>query len=155
MPVLPRLLAAAGLALAFGLVLSACGSTIALAPGLTARMDAAGAKLDTATALGLINHLRTTRGAPELANDPALEAAAQEAANAYARSGKSPAKPDGASAILTSAGYVTFAETFSGWRSSTGDTNALSDSRMHRAGLAVTWSGSSEFGSYWVLLLAE
>ena len=87
--------------------------------------------------------------------DAALEAKAKQAAKAYASNGKSPARPDGADAILTSAGYVTFAETFSGWRSSSNDTSALSNPAMTRAGLAVVWSGSSEFGSYWVLLMSK
>lgn len=141
-------------AIAFGLALAACAPTGGLAPGLVARMDAPGAHLDTETALGLINHLRLSRGEPALARDPALETAAQEAANAYAANGRSPKKPDGAAAILTSAGYMTFAETFSGWRASEADTRALSDPGMHRAGLAVSADNASQFGAYWVLLTA-
>ncbi len=145
------------LAFAFVLLLvpalAACGPTIGLAPGLTARMDAPGAKLDTMAALGLINQLRHAHDAPALVIDPELVAKADEAAKAYSASAKSPARPDGADAILTSAGYVTIAETFSGWRGSAKDTAALSDPKMKRVGLAMVWSGSSEFGSYWVLLL--
>ena len=141
-------------ALLLMLTLAACGPTGGLAPGLVARMDAAGARLDTAAALGMINHLRSSRGVPALVSDPALDAAAQQAADAYAASAKSPPKPDAAGVILTSAGYLTFAETFSGWRGSEKDTATLADPAMRRAGLAVKWSGSSEFGSYWVLLLA-
>lgn len=135
--------------------LVACGPTIGLAPGLTARMDAPGAKLDTAAALGLVNQLRHAHKAPALVIDAELATKAAEAAKAYAASAKSPVRPDGAEVILTSAGYVTFAETFSGWRGSTSDTTALSNPQMTRAGLAVVWSGSSEFGSYWVLLLGK
>ena len=134
--------------------LSACSPSGGLAPGLVARVDATGAKLDAAVALGLINDLRQSRGVAPLVRDAALEAKAQAAADAYARSGKSPKAPDGAERILTSAGYLTFAETFSGWRGAQKDTEALSDGAMRRAGLAVTWDGNSGFGSYWVLLLA-
>ena len=154
MPALPRFSAfAAVLLVALGL--AACSPSGGLAPGLVARVDATGAKLDTAAALGLINDLRRARGVPVLVRDAALEQQAQEAASAYARSGRSPNKPDGTARILTSAGYLTFAETFSGWRGSGSDTDALADPDMRRAGLAVTWNGNAEFGSYWVLLLAE
>ncbi len=151
-PVLARL--AVVIAVLFALGLAACSPTIGLDPALTARMDAPGAHLDTRVALSMVNHLRQSRGAAALVNDPALEAAAQQAARAYAASGKSPNKPDAAGAVLTSAGYLSFAETFSGWRASDKDTAALSDSGMHRAGLAVSWNGNTEFGSYWVLLMA-
>ena len=154
MPALIRPLAFA-LAIALVPALAACGPTIGLAPGLTARMDAPGAQLDTKAALGLVNQLRHAQKAPALTIDAELEAKAKQAAKAYSSNGKSPARPDGADAILTSAGYVTFAETFSGWRSSSNDTTALSDPAMTRAGLAVVWSGSSEFGSYWVLLMGK
>ncbi|MBU1174092.1 MAG: hypothetical protein KKH72_01730 [Alphaproteobacteria bacterium] len=154
MPSLPRLAVLAA-ASALVLLLAACGPTIGLAPGLTARMDAAGARLDTVAAFGLINHLRRSRGAPELQSDAALESAASQAARSYAATGKSPAAPDGAGAILTSAGYLSFAETFSGWRGSEKNTAALADPSMRRAGLAVAYDGKSEFGAHWVLLQAE
>ena len=154
MPALPRFSAIAAV-LFIALGLAACSPSGGLAPGLVARVDATGARLDTAVALGLVNDLRRSRGVPVLARDAALEQKAQEAANTYARTGKSPNRPDGAARILTSAGYLTFAETFSGWRGSGTDTDALADPGMRRAGLAVTWDGNAEFGSYWVLLLAE
>lgn len=141
-------------AVAIGLSLAACAPTGGLAPGLVARMDATGAKLDAEAALGLINHLRTSRSAPVLVHDPALEAAAAQAAKAYAANGRSPKRPDTAGAILTSAGYLTFAETFSGWRASEVDTKALAEPEMRRAGLAVRADSASEFGTYWVLLMA-
>ena len=154
MPALPAFRFLPVLAALFALTLAACSSGGGLAPGLVARMDATGAKLDAEAAFGLINHLRTSRGAPALTRDPALEAAAQAAANAYAANGRSPKKPDAAGAIMTSAGYLNFAETFSGWRGSEADTKTLADPDMRRAGLAVSASGSSEFGTYWVLLIA-
>ncbi len=137
-----------------GLSLAGCGPTIGLAPGLVARMDVAGARLDVDTALGLVNHLRSDRGAPALVRDAGLEAAAQKAADAYAAQARSPQRPAPAKAFLTSAGYVSFAETFSGWRASTDDTRTLSDPDMRRAGLAVSTDSATEFGTYWVLLLA-
>lgn len=152
MPALSRLFALLA-AIAFSLILSACSTGGTLSPGLTARMDAPGARLDAVTALGLVNHLRSSRGAQPLTLDANLSATAQQAADIYSDTNRSPKSPDGA-AIMTSAGYVTFAETFSGWRGSAQDAEALSDPAMRRAGLAVTWDGGSEYGAYWVLLMA-
>ena len=144
------LIAAVSLAIA----LAGCSSSGGLAPGLVARVDATGAKLDTEAALSLINHLRASQGAPALVRDTTLEQNAQTIAADYARTGASPKAPEGVPVILTSAGYLTFAETFSGWRGSQKNTATLSDPNLKRAGLAVTWAPSAEYGSYWVLLLA-
>ncbi len=153
MPVLSRMLPAALFAVLLALILAGCGST-GLAPGLTARMDAPGARLDTEVAIGLINHLRLSLGAPALDRDTGLETMAQQAANAYAASNQPPNKPDGAGVLLTSAGYSIFAETFSGWRGSQANTEVLADPDLRRAGLAVSVNDTSESGTYWVLLLA-
>lgn len=153
LPRFPRLGILVAALLVVGIV--ACAPTVGLAPGLVARMDAPGAKLDAGLALGLINDLRSRSGAPALTHDPALEAAAKEAALAYAGSGRSPRRPDAAAMMMTSAGYVTFAETFSGWRGSSTDTRTLSDPALTRAGLAVANDGNTEFGTYWVLLAAR
>lgn len=145
-----RLAALAALVIALGL--AACAPTVGLSPGLVARMDVAGARLDADAALGLVNDLRARSGAPALVRDAALEAAAAEVARAYAASGRSPARPGAAETMMTSAGYVTFAETFSGWRGSKSDVATLTDAKLTRAGLAVTHAGDSEFGTFWVLL---
>lgn len=138
-------------ALIFGL--AACAPTIGLAPGLSARMDAPGARLDQTAALSLINSLRAARGVAPATASIALAGKAQTLANQYAGSGKAPKKPEGAKAIRFSAGYTSFAETFSGWRASSTETAALVDPAMTQIGIGVTYNANSTYGTHWVLLL--
>ncbi len=136
------------------LLVSSCASG-ALSPGLTARMDQGGANLDRAEAINLINQYRATRGAVPLAIDPSLNASAQELAAGYAASSNRPTKPDGTILQMQlSAGYSTFADTFSGWRGRTSDAAAIADSSATRVGIGVAYSPNSTFGVHWVLLLA-
>jgi uncharacterized protein YkwD len=146
---LPRAAAIAVLTLG----LAACASGGALSPGLAARMDRPGAQLDRGEALGIVNQYRATAGAPALADDPNLDAQAQALATSYMQTGKQPAKPAGARGVRYSAGYFTFAETFSGWRNSPADAPALSDAGATRAGVAVVYDANSPYGTYWVILL--
>ena len=151
----PRVLLAA--ALMGATLVAGCSSTGGsgggggLAPGLVAPMDQPGARLDEAAAFGILNQYRATRGVPAFTADPALTAQAQQLAQAYAASGTPPAVPPGLGSRF-SAGYTTFAETFSGWRSSPADAQALAAGQ--RAGLAVLYDPGSEYGTYWVLLTA-
>jgi len=88
-------------------------------------------------------------------SDPALDATAQSLAGAYASAGSAPGKPDGVVAMRLSAGYGTFAETFSGWRNSPADAAVLSTRPAQRAGLAAVYNPSSNYGVYWVLVLDD
>ena len=133
--------------------LAACSSAGGLSPGLSQRMDMPGAQLNRADALGIVNQYRSSTGGSALADDPALDAQAQTLAAQYMSSGKQPAKPAGAIDIRYSAGYFTFAETFSGWRNSPADAAALTNRSATRAGVAVVSSGNSAYGVYWVLIL--
>lgn len=142
------------IALGAALMLSACTGTAGLTPALTARMDQSGAQLDRAAAIGIINQYRATRGSAPLVADAELNAAAQTLAAQYASAGKTPGKPDNAAVILTSAGYATLADTFSGWRNSGKDADTLADANHTRAGIGVIYSANSNFGVYWVMLLA-
>jgi hypothetical protein len=126
----------------------------ALPAGLTAGMDAPGASLDRATAIAVLNQYRATTGAAQLSEDAALDTQAQTLAAAYARTGKAPALPGGLLGLRASAGYVNFAETFSGWRNSPADAAVLGNPSAHRAGLAVTYDPNSTYGVYWILVLA-
>lgn len=134
--------------------LAGCSGPSTLPVGLTARMDTPGASLDTAEALNIINQLRSSRGAPALRLDENLNAEARTLAGRYAGSGTAPKKPDNADAILVSAGYANFAETFSGWRSRETNVAELTDSAYSRVGLGVVYSANSTYGVHWVLLLA-
>ena len=53
-----------------------------------------------------------------------------------------------------SAGYATFAETFSGWRNSPADAVALK-ATAGKAGIAMAYNGSSTYGVHWVLVLDD
>ena len=82
-------------------------------------------------------------------------ALAQDLVAGYAQSGKAPALPAGAVALRVSAGYATFAETFSGWRNSPPDAAAIATKAAARAGLGVTYDADSTYGVYWVLVLDD
>ncbi|WP_404401580.1 CAP domain-containing protein [Pelagibacterium halotolerans] len=138
--------------------LAACspgGATIGLPQGLTAAIDQPGAQMDRAAALNIVNQYRTIRGVPALAGDATLDAQARQVAEAYARSGTPPATPAGVTVMRLSAGYLNFAETFSGWRSSPADANALATPSAGRAGFAVVYDPNSAYGAHWVVLLAS
>ena len=150
-------LACLGLAAGLLAALGACGPGpgTGLAPGLTACMDVAGARLDRGEALRLGNAYRTTTGAGALTPDPSLEATADRLASQYAGTGTAPALPGGVSAMRVSAGYSSFAETFSGWRNSSADAAAMARPGARRAGIGVAYAANSGYGIYWVLLLAD
>jgi len=135
------------------LVLAACSTGGGLAPGLTQRMDSSTAQLNTADALGIINHYRATVGAGPLAEDPALSATAGQMARNYAKTGRQAPKPEGTAEIRYSAGYATFAETFSGWRNSGQQSLVMSGTGVTRAGIAVVYEENSPYGVYWVVIV--
>lgn len=147
------LLMAGGLAVA----LAACsaGDGAGLSAGLVQRMDAPGASLNRAEALGIVNHFRTASGVSQLAPDASLDATAQSLATSYARSGNAPRRPDGVVGMRSSAGYANFAETFSGWRNSPADAAVLTERQATRAGIGVAYDPNSTYGVYWVLLLDD
>ena len=142
---------------ALALALAACsmGGGQQLSSGLSARMDQPGASLSRVEALFLLNDFRRSQGASDIRGDAVLDATAQSLATSYARSGTPPAAPTGIRAIRFSAGYATFAETFSGWRNVPSDAAVLADPGSRRAGLAVAYEPNSTNGVHWVLLLAE
>jgi len=158
-PLRPALLPTAALALA--IAVSACsmvgtggGGNIALAPGLSARMDQPGARLDSAQAIDMINAYRATQGRPALTADAGLDGTAQALASQYASSGTPPTTPQELAGMKLSAGYGSFAETFSGWRNNPADAAGLLTTAS-KAGIAVAFNGSSTYGTYWVLVLAQ
>lgn len=143
-------------AAALALVLAACSMGGGqLSSGLSARMDQPGASLSRVEALFLINDYRRSQGAADIRGDAVLDATAQSLATAYSKSGTPPAAPAGIRAIRFSAGYATFAETFSGWRNVPTDAAVLADPGARRAGLAVAYEANSINGVHWVMLLAE
>lgn len=139
----------------FATLLGAC-STSALPTGLTDRMDHTGAVLDRAEALRLVNQYRAARGVPALQSDAGLDAQAHALATQYASNSTPPSNPDANIIHMRlSAGYANFAETFSGWRSSSPDADAIADPNATTAGLGVAYSPNSAYGVHWVLLLGN
>lgn len=151
---MPHALARTLLPMLLTIGLAACSSGGALSPGLAARMDIPGAQLNRVDALGIVNTYRQTSGAGALTEDAGLDATAQQLASQYASTGKQPGKPQGVLQIRYSAGYFTFAETFSGWRNSAADAPALTDRSATRAGIAAVYDKNSAYGVYWVIVLA-
>ena len=149
-------------ALAAGLTLAACSmgggggatSSIALAPGLSARMDQPGASLDRAQAISIINAYRATQGIAPLTPDAGLDGTAQVLANQYAQTGTPPKTPQDLRGMKLSAGYATFAETFSGWRNNPADAAGLKTTAT-KAGVAMAYNGTSSYGVHWVLVLGN
>jgi len=142
-------------------VLAACSSfgggataPAALAPALSARMDQPNARLDSQQAIGLINAYRATRNVPPLTTDSGLNATAQALASQYAQTGTAPTKPQALVQMKLSAGYATFAETFSGWRNNAADAVGLA-APASKAGVAVVYNPASSYGVYWVLVLGN
>lgn len=155
-------LATAALSLAAVMVVAGCSSfggggsasPAALSPGLSARMDQPNAVLDTQQAIGLINAYRASRNLPSLTVDAGLNGSAQALANQYAQTNVAPGKPQALVQMKLSAGYATFAETFSGWRNNPADAVGL-EAQATKAGVGVAFNPSSSYGIYWVLVLGN
>ncbi|KQN72821.1 CAP domain-containing protein [Devosia sp. BK] len=163
MKITPIRLLALGSAVAATMAIAGCSmmgmgggasSPAGLSAGLTASMDQPGARLDKAQAIALINSYRATVGAPALVADASLDGTAQALANQYAQTNTAPATPQGMSVMKLSAGYSTFANTFSGWRNSPADAAGLA-ARGSKAGIGVAYSAASSYGVHWVLLIAN
>ncbi|MBD8064504.1 CAP domain-containing protein [Devosia sp. PTR5] len=155
----PLKLAAFGLLSLSAVTLAACSmggpaSPAGLHPGLSAPMDQPGARLDSVQAVGLINAYRATNGVAPLQVDDGLNGTAQALANQYAQTGTAPSKPQALNQMKLSAGYQTFAETFSGWRNNPADAAGLL-AQAGKAGIAVASNPSSAYGVYWVLVIGN
>ncbi|MET3899270.1 uncharacterized protein YkwD [Devosia sp. UYZn731] len=148
------------LAIALATTLAACSmggsggnTSMALASGLSARMDQPNTSLDRAQAVGMVNAYRATQGLPALAPDSGLDGTAQALVNQYASTGVAPKTPGGVTMKL-SAGYATFAETFSGWRNNPADAAGMT-ANATKAGVAAAFNADSSYGVYWVLVLGN
>ncbi|MGJ8528912.1 CAP domain-containing protein [Maritalea sp.] len=147
----------------FALLLPLAGCVAATSPlpvGLTASMAKPGAQLDRQEAIGLINQYRAANNLPSLTLTPDLNNVATMSSALYAKDGNNNgaaaliAQKSNASALF-SAGYSNFAETFSGWRSSSRDAKTLLTPKAKQAGLAVNYSQNSNFGTHWVLVVQD
>lgn len=150
---------AAAIIVSSAAVIAACsmgggGAGLALAPGLTARMDQPGAQLDRGQALSIVNAYRATNGLPALVADAALDGTAQVLANQYAQTNTPPKTPQDLTVMKLSAGYSTFAETFSGWRNNPADAAGLR-ANATKAGIGMAFNPTSAYGVHWVVILDD
>jgi uncharacterized protein YkwD len=129
-------------------------SPAALSPGLSARMDQPNARLDSVQAIDLVNAYRATRNMPPLVADAGLNGTAQALASQYAQTNVAPTKPQALAQMKLSAGYASFAETFSGWRNNAADAVGLT-AQGSKAGVAVAYNPTSSYGVYWVLVIGD
>ena len=110
-------------------------------------------QLNKAEAIGIINSYRATVGVGPLVEDPSLSVTAEQMARSYAKTGRQAPKPEGTAEVRYSAGYATFAETFSGWRNSDQKSLVMSGTTVTRAGIAVVYEENSPYGVYWVVIV--
>jgi len=155
MSALAKILVAGGVAMALAACSFGGGGGQPLSPGLTQPMNQPGAQLNRVEALFLLNDYRRAQGSADVRGDTVLDATAQTLATNYAKTGAQPTLPGGAVVMRLSAGYATFAETFSGWRNAPADAAALVTPTAKRAGLGVAYDPNSSMGVYWVLVLAN
>jgi uncharacterized protein YkwD len=112
----------------------------------------------------MISAYRLRAGQSALVLDPALGAAAAQAAGRMAAADK-PASADALKAELAgrgltgtqvnvSAGYRNLAEAFSGWRDSPQHDKVMKAPGVTRIGIATAYAPGSKYQVYWTLILA-
>jgi uncharacterized protein YkwD len=154
------------------LTLAACSNSpvpVATTPRFYDRLDQPGRKLDLPSSLGMINLYRANNGQPPLATDASLQRLAEAAAARMASENRVLTEADltlpaafAANGIKAtsystnlSAGYRTFAETFSGWREAKQQNAHMLMPGPRRAGLAAAWRPGSKYEIFWVLIVAD
>lgn len=159
-------------ALIAALATAACSATpvpVEAPPKFYQRLDAAGRSLDLPSSFAMINLYRSNAGQPPLQPDPALQRLAEAAAARMAAENRVLTEADltlpaafategiKARSFTTnlSAGYRTFAETFSGWREAKLQNAHMLSPGPRRAGLATAWRPGSKYEVFWVLIVAE
>ncbi|MBB5755273.1 CAP domain-containing protein [Prosthecomicrobium pneumaticum] len=141
------------------------------APTFYERLDAASVTVDPAAAASMITGYRANKGLTAVTVDPALNALAQEQANAMARADKVDHTIRGTGSFETritrsgydaeiaveniGAGYRTLAEAFSGWRDSPSHNKNMLRAGVTRLGIATAYSPKSKYKVYWSLVLAK
>jgi uncharacterized protein YkwD len=154
------------------LLLAGCSAApvaVPTAPRFYDRLDRAGAALDLPSSYSMLNLYRANAGQPPLKPDPGLQRLAEAAASRMAAENRVlteaelalPAAFSAAGLKVTayatnlSAGYRTFAETFSGWREAKLQNAHMLAPGPRRAGLAAAWRPGSKYELFWVLIVAD
>jgi uncharacterized protein YkwD len=138
-------------------------------PSFYQSLAAPGAELDAAAAASMISGYRQNNGLAEVTLDPVLMRLASEQAHAMAQRDKLDhaingdfkvrMKKSGFDAKVAveniSAGYLTLAEAFSGWRDSPPHRANMLNQSATRIGIAAAYAPNSKYKVYWSLILAE
>jgi hypothetical protein len=155
------------LVIATGLALVGCIADEARRPetlDLYRSLAQPGARVDPGTAEAMIGAYRHNRGLPPLRIDSDLQRIAEDEARAMAAA----EKPRSAQVLKAglvergfkapgahlTAGYLTFAEAFSGWRESAQHDRVLLDPDATRMGVATAFAPGSKYRVYWVFVTA-
>ncbi len=129
--------------------------------GLYARLDHKGVAYDEAAAISLVNAYRAKQGLAPLTADARLHDLAAEHAGRAGREDRSVfgevpnLTGPGGTAMRISAGYLTTAEAFSGWRAVPVHDRAMLDPAARRVGIAAVHVPGSKYRVYWALATAR
>lgn len=137
-------------------------------PSFYRNLAQAGARVDAAMAAEMISGYRRNNGRGLVAVDPVLMRVAEAQANAMSgadqvgvRSGPLATRlagagfRHGAAVENNSAGYMTLAEAFSGWRDSPPHRANMLNPAVTRIGIATGYRPGSRYRVFWALVLAE
>lgn len=158
-------------AVAAALVLAGCSANpvpVPAPPRFYDRLDAAGRSLDLPSSFAMINLYRANAGQPPLQPDPALQRLAEAAAARMASENRVLTEAEltlpaafaangikaASYATNLSAGYRTFAETFSGWREAKLQNAHMLSPGPRKAGLAAVWRPGTKYAVFWVMIVA-
>lgn len=159
-------------------VLAALGFGLSGCPDTTAPRDetsfyqqlgSTDAKVDAIAARDMISIYRRNHGLSLVSLDPQLQAEAEAQARAMAKADRMSHDVRGAlmqrldragyrhaAAVENiSAGYVTLAEAFSGWRDSPPHNRNMLDPRMRRMGIATAFAPGSKYHVYWSMVMSD
>ncbi len=149
-------------ALLAGLLLSSCSTPPADRPidSMYVRLEQNGTSLDPVSALGLINAYRNKKGLPPLQLDVDMMKAAEVSAGKAAAEDRStfgempqlPASGGRSAHIKLSAGYLTLAEAFSGWRDVPLYDRAMLSPQARFLGVAAIRAPGAKYRVYWALV---
>lgn len=149
-------------ALLAGLLLSSCSTPPADRPidSMYVRLEQNGTSLDPVSALGLINAYRNKKGLPPLQLDADMMKAAEVSAGKAAAEDRStfgempqlPASGGRSAHIKLSAGYLTLAEAFSGWRDVPLYDRAMLSPQARFLGVAAIRAPGAKYRVYWALV---
>jgi uncharacterized protein YkwD len=137
-------------------------------PSFYRNLAQAGARVDAAMAAEMISGYRRNNGRGLVAVDPVLMRVAETQANAMSgadqvgvRSGPLNTRltgagfRHGAAVENNSAGYMTLAEAFSGWRDSPPHRANMLNPAVTRIGIATGYRPGSRYRVFWALVLAQ